>query len=102
MEVIKILGIDLAKNIFQVHGSDEQGREVLSKKLSRKKLVEFVQRLKPCIIGMEACGGAHHWGRVFGKMGHEIRLVSPQYVKPYVRGDKTDRNDAAAIAECVS
>jgi transposase len=102
MKMIKVLGIDLAKNIFHVHGTDETGREILSKKLARKKLVEFVQKLPPCVIGMEACGGAHHWGRTFGKMGHEIRLVAPQYVKPFVRGDKTDRNDAMAIAECVT
>jgi transposase len=102
MKVIKVLGIDLAKNIFQLHGCDETGREVLSKQLSRKRLVEFVSKLPVCVIGMEACGGAHHWGRTFEKMGHEVRMVSPQYVKAYVRGNKTDRNDARAIAECVS
>lgn len=102
METIKILGIDLAKNIFHVHGCDEHGRELVSKKISRKKLAEFVVQLPKCVIGMEACSGAHYWGRKFAEMGHEIRLVAPQYVKPYVRGDKTDRNDAAAIAECVS
>lgn len=102
MRMIKILGIDLAKSIFHVHGSDAEGREVVSKRLSRKRLAEFVAQLPPCVIGMEACGSAHDWGRKFTEMGHEVRLVAPQYVKPYVRGDKTDRNDAAAIAECVS
>lgn len=102
MKVIKVLGIDLAKNIFQLHGCDALGHEVLSKKVSRKQLMEFMRNLKPCVVGMEACGGAHYWGRAFKEMGHEVRLVSPQYVKPYVRGNKTDRNDARAIAECVS
>lgn len=102
MRMIKILGIDLAKSIFHVHGCDEEGRELVSKRLSRKKLAEFVAQVPRCVIGMEACSGAHYWGRKFTEMGHEVRLVAPQYVKPYVRGDKTDRNDAAAIAECVS
>ena len=102
MKTIKILGIDLAKNIFQLHGRDELEREILDKRLSRAKFVEFIQNLPPCIIGMEACSGSQHWARLFQKMGHEVRLVSPQFVKPYVRGDKTDRNDARAIAECVT
>lgn len=102
MKVIKVLGIDLAKTIFHVHGCDEFGHEVLSRKLSRAKLIEFVQKLSPCLIGMEACGSAHHWGRQFQAMGHDVRLMAPQYVKAYVRGDKSDRNDASAIAEAVT
>ena len=102
MEAIKVLGIDLAKNVFQLHGCDAVGRTVLTKRLSRKALVDFITRLKPCVIGMEACGGSHHWGRLFKKMGHEVRLVAPQYVKAFVRGNKTDCRDAQAIAECVS
>lgn len=102
MEAIKVLGIDLAKSVFQLHGFDEVGRTVLSKQLNRKGLVSFVSRLKSCVIGMEACGGSHHWGRMFREMGHEVRLVAPQYVKAFVRGNKTDRRDAQAIAECVS
>ena len=102
METIKVLGIDLAKNVFQLHGCDEVGRTVFTKRLSQKALVDFVAQLKPCVIGMEACGGSHHWGRLFRELGHEVRLVAPQYVKAFVRGNKTDSRDAQAIAECVS
>ena len=102
MKSISVLGIDLAKNVFHIHGSDEAGRTVISKELSRRKLVEYVANLAPCIIGMEACGGSHFWGRKFREMGHEVRLVAPQYVKAFVRGNKTDKRDAQAIAECVS
>lgn len=102
MLTIKVLGIDLAKNVFQLHGNDEAGRAVLTKRLSRKALSDFVANLKPCIIGMEACGGAHYWGRLFIQMGHEVRLVAPQYVKAFVRGNKTDCRDAQAITECVT
>ena len=102
MENIKVLGIDLAKNVFQLHGYSESGKTVLSKAVKRGELVEFVSKLKPCVIGMEACGGSHHWGRLFEAMGHEVRLVAPQYVKGFVRGNKTDRRDAQAIGECVS
>lgn len=102
MSTIKVLGIDLAKNVFHVHGNDEVGRMVFSKRLSRRSLVDFVVQLKPCVIGMEACGGSHHWGRLFRQMGHEVKMVAPQYVKAFVRGNKTDSRDAAAIAECVT
>lgn len=102
MTEVKVVGIDLAKEIFQVHGMNREGRELFSKRVTRSKLLEFVGKLPRCVIGMEACGGAQHWGREFKKLGHEVRLVGPQYVKAYVRGEKTDRNDAAAIAECVS
>lgn len=102
MRSIKVLGIDLAKNVFQVHGYDEGGYTVLTKTLKRKELSEFISRLDLCVIGMEACGGAHYWGRKFKAMGHEVKLVAPQYVKAFVRGNKTDSRDAQAIAECVS
>ena len=102
MSDIKVLGIDLAKNVFQLHGNDEMGRAVFTKRLSRKALVDFVAKVRPCVIGMEACGGSHHWGRLFRQMGHEVRLVAPQYVKAFVRGNKTDSRDAQAIAECVA
>lgn len=101
MSDIKVVGIDLAKSVFQLHGNDEMGRTVFTKRLSRKALSDFVANLKPCMIGMEACGGSHHWGRLFIQMGHEVRLVAPQYVKAFVRGNKTDSRDAQAIAECV-
>ena len=99
MKNIKVLGIDLAKNVFQIHGADFKGKCVLRKRLSRTKLIEFVANLTPCVIGIEACGGAHYWARLFKQNGHEVRMMSPQFVKPYVKSNKNDRNDSEAIAE---
>ena len=99
---VTILGIDLAKAVFQVHGVDEHGRAVLSKRLSRKQLLPFLANVPPCLIGLEACSGAHYWARELQKLGHQVRLIAPQFVKPYVKGNKTDGNDAAAICEAVS
>lgn len=101
MKNIKVLGIDLAKNVFQLHGADSKGKCVLRKRLGREKLIEFVTNLLPCVIGIEACTGAHHWARLFEKMGHTVKMMAPQFVKPYVRSNKNDRNDARAIAEAV-
>jgi transposase len=102
MNDITILGIDLAKQVFHIYGYDKEKRTVINRRMSRKGLAEYIQKLKPCLIGMEACGGAHYWGRLFREMGHQIKLVAPQYVKAFVRGNKTDHGDARAIAECVS
>jgi transposase len=102
MKDINVLGIDLAKTIFQVHGSDPYGKELFRKRLTREGLKRFMINLKPCLIGMEACGGSHYWARLFQAMGHEVKLMSPQYVKPYVKTNKNDRNDAAACAEAVT
>lgn len=99
---ITTLGIDLAKNIFQVHGVDHQGKALLKKQLSRKKLVEFIANLPKCKIAMEACGSANYWARQFMSYGHEVKLISPQFVKPFVKGSKNDRNDAEAIVEAAS
>ena len=99
---ITILGIDLAKAVFQVHGVDEHGRAVLSKQLSRKQLLPFLANVPPCLIGLEACSGAHFWARELQKLGHHVKLIAPQFVKPYVKGNKTDSHDAAAICEAVS
>jgi transposase len=99
MKDIKVLGIDLAKNVFQIHGTDRNGKCLMRKTLSRLKFMEFLSNLNPCIIGMEACGGSHHWARVCQSKGHEVRMMSPQFVKPYVKSNKSDRNDAEAIAE---
>lgn len=96
---IKVLGIDLAKNVFQIHGTDARGKCVLRKRMSRSKLMEFVANLSPCIIGIEACGGSHYWARCFKQYGHEVRMMAPQFVKPYVKSNKNDRNDSEAIAE---
>src|SRR4051794_40998334 len=84
---ITTIGLDLAKSWFQVHGADAQGRPLLRKKLARGKLLAFFAGLPPCLIGMEACGSAHHWARELIKLGHEVRLIPPQYVKPYVKGN---------------
>jgi len=99
MKNIKVLGIDLAKNVFQIHGADAKGKCVLRKRLSRAKLIEFMANLSPCIIGIEACGGSHYWARLFKQYGHEVRMMAPQFVKPYVKSNKNDRNDSEAIAE---
>jgi transposase len=102
MTKINVLGIDLAKNVFQLDGVDEKGKTVLQKRLSRMKLAEFSCNLPPCLIGMEACGGAHYWARKFQSFGHEVKLMSPQYVKPYVKTNKNDMKDAEAICEAVT
>jgi transposase len=99
--IIKILGIDLAEQSFQLHGIDENGQVVLRKKLSRCKLSAFMANLPSCLIGLEACGGAHYWVRVFKAMGHDVRIIAPQFVKPYVKSNKNDSVDAEAICEAV-
>ena len=98
---IATLGIDLAKRVFQIHGLDERGKIVLSKRLSRNKLLEFLGTMSPCLIGMESCGGAHYWARKIRDLGHDVRLISPQFVKPFVKSNKNDYNDAEAICEAI-
>ena len=98
---IKRVGIDLAKQVFQVHGVDYQDKVVLRKQLRRNQLLSFFATLPPCLIGMEACGGAHHWARELQKLGHTVKLIAPQFVKPYVKSNKNDANDAEAICEAV-
>ena len=98
---IKVVGIDLAKHTFHLHGVDVQGKVVTRKKLGRSKLIAFMANLPPCLIGMEACGGAHDWARKFRAMGHDVRLMSPQFVKPYVKSNKNDMVDAEAVCEAV-
>jgi transposase len=98
---ITTLGIDIAKNVFHLHGTDARGKRVLKKRLRRDQLLTFMQNLPPCLVGMEACGGAHYWARKFQGYGHTVKLMAPQYVKPYVKTNKNDYNDAEAIAEAV-
>lgn len=102
MSNIKVLGIDLAKNVFQLHGTDTKGKCLLRKRLTRTKLMPFLANLPACLIGIEACGGAHDWARRFQQLGHTVKMMSPQFVKPYVRSNKNDRNDARGIAEAVT
>ena len=93
------VGLDLAKNVFQVHGVDAKGEVVIRRKLRRNALPQFFAKLAPCVVAMEACSSAHHWARMLVGLGHEIRLIPPAHVKPYVRRNKNDAADAAAICE---
>ena len=97
MEKVSIIGLDIAKSVFQAHGADALGGVVFRKKIIRAKLLEFFASLPPCTVAMEACGGAHHWGREIGKLGHEVKLIAPKYVKPFVKRQKNDAADAEAI-----
>jgi transposase len=99
---IRALGIDLAKSVFQLHGVDAAGTVVLRKKLRRAAVLEFLRTLPPCLVGMEACASSHHWAREIAALGHEVRLIPPAYVKPYVKRHKNDAADAEAICEAVS
>lgn len=99
---ITTLGIDIAKNIFQLHGTNEHGKVELRKRLRRDRLLPYMQNLPPCLVAMEACGGAHYWARKFSAYGHTVKLIAPQYVKPYVKTNKNDYNDAEALNEAVS
>ncbi|SFC02227.1 IS110 family transposase [Collimonas sp. OK412] len=96
------IGIDLAKNLFQVHGVDRHGQLALCKKLRRSEMAAFFAKLPPALIGMEACGGAHHWARKLAAFGHQVRLMPAEFVKPYVKSNKSDMRDAEAICEAVA
>ena len=102
MEQIIRIGLDTSKHVFQVHGVDGSERAVLRRQLSRGQMEAFFAGLPPTVIGLEACGASHHWARVLGALGHEIRLLPPQYVKAYVKRGKNDRIDAEAICEAMS
>jgi transposase len=99
---ITTIGIDLAKNVFQVHGVDAQGKAVLKKQIKREEMAGFFVNLAPCLIGMEACSSAHYWARKLQSQGHTVRLMAPQFVKPYVKANKHDAADAEAICEAVT
>jgi len=99
---VSTIGIDLAKNTFSLHGINEHGKPCLRKTVSRKKLLNTLANVPPCLIGMEACSGAHYWARELGKLGHDVRIMAPKFVIPYRKGGKNDNNDAAAICEAVT
>ena len=99
---VTTVGIDVSKNVFQLHGVDAQGKVVLTQRVSRAKVLTTLAQLPPCRVGLEACGGAHYWARELSKLGHEIKMMAPQHVKSYVHGNKTDRRDAQAICEAAS
>src|SRR5271169_5141397 len=99
MEKATIIGIDLAKRVFQIHAASKDGRPVLRKKVSRAQLLGFLARQPPAVVAMEACATAHDWGRAISGLGHDVRLVAPIYVKPFLRRQKNDAADAEAIVE---
>ena len=99
MGEVSTVGLDLAKMVFQAHGADASGRVVFRKTLRRAKVLEFLGRLSPCVVAMEACAGAHHWGCEIARLGHTVRLLPPAYVKPFVKRQKNDAADAEAICE---
>ena len=98
---IKAVGVDLAKNVFQLHGVDELGQVCLRRRVQRERLIEMIARIEPCVIGIEACNSAYFWAREFERYGHTLRIISPQYVKPFRRNQKNDGNDAEAICVAV-
>src|SRR6266436_1697582 len=102
MQTITTIGFDIAKSVFQVHGVDAGGQVVIRRQLKRRYVLAFFQKLSPCLVGIEACGSAHHWSRELQALGHTVRLIPPAYVKPYVKRQKNDAADAEAICEAVT
>src|SRR5262245_27946074 len=99
---ITTIGIDLAKNVFQVHGVDGHGKVVMARRLRRKQVIDFFGKIPSCLVGMEACATSHHWARELTGLGHAVRLIPPSYVRGYVKRSKNDAADAAAICEAVT
>src|SRR5216683_770001 len=99
---VTTIGIDLAKDVFGLHGVDGEGRVTFKKRLVRSRLLEFLSQLPRCLVGLEACSSAHYWAREIERLGHRVRLMSPRFVKPYRKSDKNDANDAEAICEAVT
>ena len=99
---ITTIGLDLAKNVLQIHGVDERGKVIVRKALKREQVIPYFVNLPPCLIGMEACGSSHYWARKLQSFGHTVKLMAPQFVKPYVKTNKNDAADAEAICEAVS
>ncbi len=101
MQTVTTIGLDIAKSVFQLHGVDAAGQAVIRRKLKRRYILAFFQKLPPCLIGIEACASSHHWSRELQALGHTVRLMPPAYVKPYVKRQKNDATDAEAICEAV-
>ncbi len=99
---IVTVGVDLAKTVFQIHAISAEGKVLVRRQLRRAEVLKFFAAMPPCLVGMEACASAHHWGREIRALGHEVRLMPPAYVKPYVKRGKTDAADAEAICEAVT
>ena len=99
---ITTIGIDLSKNVFQIHGVDHRGKTALKKQLKREQMLPYFANFPSCLIGIEACGSAHYWARKLAALGHTVKLIAPQFVKPYVKTNKNDVADAEAICEAVS
>lgn len=99
---IATVGLDIAEQVFQVRAADSEGRSVLRRRLQRNQVAEFFANLPPCLVGLEACCGSHYWTRVLSRFGHTVKLIAPQFGKPYVKSNKNDANDAEAICEAVS
>jgi transposase len=102
MQVITTIGLDIAKSVFQVHGVNAAGQLLIRRQLKRRYVLAFFQKQAPCLVGIEACASSHHWSRELQALGHTVRLMPPAYVKPYVKRQKNDANDAEAICEAVS
>src|SRR5947209_16064963 len=102
MADVRVIGLDIAKSVFQLHGVDAAGTTVLQKRLTRARLLPFFEKLPRCLVGVEACATSHFWSRELARLGHEVRLMPAQYVKPYVKRQKNDMADAEAICEAVT
>jgi transposase len=102
MQTVRTIGLDIAKSVFQVHGVDATGQVIMRRQIKRRYVLAFFQKLPPCLVGIEACGSAHHWSRELQALGHTVRLMPPAYVKPYVKRHKNDATDAEAICEAVT
>ena len=99
MSNVVTIGLDIAKSVFQLHGIDASGAVVLRRRLPRSRMLAFFEKQAPCLVGLEACGTSHYWGRELTRLGHDVRLIPPSYVKPYVKRQKNDAADAEAICE---
>src|SRR6516165_9494364 len=102
MEAVKVIGFDIAKSVFQVHGLNAEGKVIIRRQLKRRHVLPFFQKLPPCLVGIEACASSHYWSRELQALGHTVRLMPAAYVKPYVKRHKNDATDAEAISEAVT